>query len=497
MNERESKAGILRWGLRLALAGYLLMLAWVLPPLVHNARRLCPVRPDGVSESGAVPSFARQTGMSCNMCHTVFPQLTPYGRRFKLNGYTLARQPDITDSLVSDSTTTARRTLSLNSTINPLSVEVTAAYDHLNRSVPVAGTSKTGQNDDLSIPSAVYIWAAGRVTDRLGTFLQVDYSKTGAITANGAGNGTAGSDNLSVGPSELLRYADHTDSRNLVWGVSTTNGGAAKGDLWSSPVHGFTLLAFGGPGGPGAALKAPAVGGNGGSAIGTYAMYDDQFYVAATATHQDNATKTFATPGDATQVGWNPELRVAWEKDWGKNSLMVGGQVSHFNATLANANNIVAGPNAWVNSRLDAAADWQYQYISDDNLLSFSGAVTTERNSINPNYLAAGTYTNSVDYLNQVQGSVMYFWRRMYGGVITWVNNDGTHDSKLLTGDGSPHNQYWAFSGDYLPWVNTRFFFQYNLYTVVANNQSAYYGKVTSTKAADNNYFTTGVMYAF
>ena len=37
----------------------------------------------------AVPSFARQTGMNCVACHTSFPELTPFGREFKLNGYTL------------------------------------------------------------------------------------------------------------------------------------------------------------------------------------------------------------------------------------------------------------------------------------------------------------------------------------------------------------------------------------------------------------------------
>ena len=30
----------------------------------------------------AVPSFARQTGMACAACHTVFPELTRFGREF-------------------------------------------------------------------------------------------------------------------------------------------------------------------------------------------------------------------------------------------------------------------------------------------------------------------------------------------------------------------------------------------------------------------------------
>ena len=37
----------------------------------------------------ALPSYARQTGVACAGCHTVFPQLNAFGRQFKLNGYTM------------------------------------------------------------------------------------------------------------------------------------------------------------------------------------------------------------------------------------------------------------------------------------------------------------------------------------------------------------------------------------------------------------------------
>ena len=40
----------------------------------------------------AVPSFAKQTGLQCEACHigAFGPQLTQFGRQFKLNGYTLS-----------------------------------------------------------------------------------------------------------------------------------------------------------------------------------------------------------------------------------------------------------------------------------------------------------------------------------------------------------------------------------------------------------------------
>ncbi|WP_240158763.1 MULTISPECIES: hypothetical protein [unclassified Burkholderia] len=42
----------------------------------------------------ALPIFARQTGQSCVACHAggQFPELTPYGRLFTLNGYTLGER---------------------------------------------------------------------------------------------------------------------------------------------------------------------------------------------------------------------------------------------------------------------------------------------------------------------------------------------------------------------------------------------------------------------
>jgi hypothetical protein len=45
----------------------------------------------------AVPSYARQTGLACEACHTVFPQLTPFGRIFKASGYTISNTSKVQD----------------------------------------------------------------------------------------------------------------------------------------------------------------------------------------------------------------------------------------------------------------------------------------------------------------------------------------------------------------------------------------------------------------
>src|SRR5450830_1937848 len=45
-------------------------------------------------QAKAVPAFARQTGQNCVACHAggQFPELTPYGRLFKMTGYTIGER---------------------------------------------------------------------------------------------------------------------------------------------------------------------------------------------------------------------------------------------------------------------------------------------------------------------------------------------------------------------------------------------------------------------
>src|SRR5580704_9316437 len=44
----------------------------------------------------AIPSYARQTGFPCKSCHYTPPELSPLGRAFKLNGYTMTGKPTVT-----------------------------------------------------------------------------------------------------------------------------------------------------------------------------------------------------------------------------------------------------------------------------------------------------------------------------------------------------------------------------------------------------------------
>ncbi len=45
------------------------------------------------TDAQAVPSFSRQTGLKCAVCHSNPPELTAFGRKFKLDGYRPIVQP--------------------------------------------------------------------------------------------------------------------------------------------------------------------------------------------------------------------------------------------------------------------------------------------------------------------------------------------------------------------------------------------------------------------
>ena len=109
----------------------------------------------------AVPSFARQTGQPCAMCHVggFGPQLTDYGINFKLNAYTTTKGGDW---------------------VPPLAGMVMAGFTHTRKAQDPAdldGHSLTGTlkaNDNLTLDQ-VSLFASGRISDHVGIFSQLTY----------------------------------------------------------------------------------------------------------------------------------------------------------------------------------------------------------------------------------------------------------------------------------------------------------------------------------
>ena len=104
----------------------------------------------------AVPSYARQTGQACVACHVSFPELTPYGRWFKLSGYTIG----------------VRQTLPL---AGMALAGVTSTRN--NDDGTGTGTPVTARNN-LPAFNQASVFFAGKATDNLGAFVQYTYART-------------------------------------------------------------------------------------------------------------------------------------------------------------------------------------------------------------------------------------------------------------------------------------------------------------------------------
>jgi iron:rusticyanin reductase len=172
----------------------------------------------GALDAYAVPSFARQTGMACEACHTVYPELTHFGRVFKANGYVL-------DNLKQVQAVSSKKEqlLSLAQT-PPLSIMAQVSYTQLKSSLPDNSNATipgVAQNGTASFPQQLGIFYAGKIAPHFGAFLQVTYSnQTGHISAD---NTDLRFSNIQILPGD----------RSLIYGVSVNNNPTVS-DLWNS-----------------------------------------------------------------------------------------------------------------------------------------------------------------------------------------------------------------------------------------------------------------------
>jgi hypothetical protein len=149
-----------------------------------------------VTPAWSLPAFARATGVPCSACHThaFGPELTPFGRSFKLRGYSMKT----------------------NSTI-PISLDAIASYTHTAEDQPQPPRFSNNNNfafDDFSG------YFAGRIAEHLGAIAQVTYDGIARHTSWGI---------LDV------RYARDVPigKTNTLFGVSVNNFPTLQ-DPWNS-----------------------------------------------------------------------------------------------------------------------------------------------------------------------------------------------------------------------------------------------------------------------
>ena len=429
-----------------------------------------------MTPSEAVPSFARQTGMACAACHTVFPELTPFGREFKLNGYVLDNIKQVTGTDTAD-----RQTLAISS-IPPLSAMAQVSYTHTRSALPdgtVAGAHS--KNGEVLFPQQFSLFYAGKIADELGAFVQLTYD--GAADHFGA-------DNTDI------RYAHHltfgganANDHHLIVGLTLNNNPSVQ-DVWNTtPAWGFPYSGSSVAPGPIASSQIDGRLGQSVAGLGVYVWIDDHFY--AELTGYTAAVVGGAHPLDSSQGniahGLSPYWRFAYEQRWDRNSFSVGtyGILTKIHPGTGTA---LQGPT---DDYKDAALDMQYQFIGEDHLATVLATYIHESQSLHASVIDQFSANGSAN-LKTLKLTSEYSYRRRIGGVFGYFSTTGSADPILyapaaVTGSasGSPNSSGYIAEVNYLPWLNVKLQLQYVGYTKFNGLKTNYDG--TGRNAGDNN----------
>ena len=426
----------------------------------------------------AVPSYARQTGLACEACHTVFPQLTPFGRVFKASGYTL-----FNTRKVQDIDQQKRNTLSL-SDLAPVSAMVMASSSFAARANDAA-SSKTSTD----LPQQISLFYAGHISDNVGAFIQLTYDDQG---------GSFGIDNTDI------RFADvaTVNGHNLIYGVSLNNNPTVQ-DLWNStPAWGEPFIDSPGLQSPVAGSQIEGAMAQTVAGLSAYAFVDEAFYAEVGVYRSALQGASVTNNGSVNNKiisGVAPYWRIAYEQDWGKNSFEFGtlGEYAALQNPMTPAGMAINGSlqNAPTDRFLDAGLDTQYQYIDDDNQISVTSRWIHEKQDLNASFAAnfANNRSNNLDTFNLI-GS--YFLDRKIGGSLGYFRVASSNDAIYFgTPLGNSNSSWGTAEIDYLPWLNIKLGLKYTAFLKLNGASSNYDG--AGRNASDNNMLYGFLWIAF
>jgi hypothetical protein len=399
-------------------------------------------------EAQALPSFARQTGQPCSACHTALPELTPFGRAFKLGGYTLGG--------------------GMMDPFSHFAGMVQTGFTHTQ--APQSGLDPFKPNDNLAIQQASLFYG-GKIIDNLGAFVQATYDGIGK---------SASWDNLDV------RLAGSTTiaGKDAILGITVNNNPTVQ-DAWN------TVPAWSFPGGfitsglgPAPAASTMIEGAFSQQVLGAsaYLYYNSMLY-AEFGGYQSLSTQALSTLGvapDGTSAisGVAPYARVAFEPQWGNNSLEVG-------AFGMFANVVPQRTGTQTDSYTDLGLDAQYQYINDKNAFSVNATYIHENQGLTASK-GMSLSDNWSNHLDSFRAAASYTYDHTYSMTAGYFGISGSTDAALF--GGSPNSSGFVFDLSWLPWsngnsplwqgFNTRFGVQYTMYNEFDG---------TSAGASDNN----------
>jgi hypothetical protein len=438
----------------------------------------------------AVPSFARQTGMACEACHTVFPELTHFGRMFKANGYTLDNLKPVRD------VDSSRQELLSLSGLPPLSVMIEISETWLDSPLP-DGTGGPGhsQTSTTGFPQQLSLFYAGKVAPHVGAMVQLTYAND---------SGTLGIDNTDIRYANLLLLPQDS---SLVYGISLNNNPTVQ-DLWNStPAWGFPFTSTNAAVSPLAAAQLDGTLAQDVAGISAYIMWQEAVYAEfgvyrSAKQGVTNPITGAAGPLDGTISnvisGVAPYGRLAYERQWQRHDLEVGVYGATFKLLpgggTASAPASLSGP---VNEFRDLAEDFQYQFAGESHLFTLSGTHIHESMRLNASVLNASA-ANASDSLNTTRLTATYYYRRKIGASFQYFSTTGTTDASLYapgaapgvvtSANGRPDTGGWISEINYLPWLNTKLTLQHTHYDRFNGGTSNYDGFGRNASANDSTY---------
>jgi len=409
-------------GTRCSANVFSVLLSGLLGPLALVLAAIWP------GQAMAIPLFNRQTGQNCVACHAggQFPELTPYGRLFKMTGYTIGE-----------------RTV-------PVSVMALASY------VKAANTSKSDDpsadfaRNESAIFATASLFLGGKVTDNIGGFVQITYDNYATRGDDGKFHGHTQADNID------LRYADRfiDERRDLIVGVSVNNNPSVS-DPWNTAPAWMQYVPVPSPSAyqfiDGASPYPGYASGGNIAGITAYAFWNRTIYAEIGGYGTSKGWSSFMSSGldnaSTTKLqGINPYWRLAWNHEWGPHSLMVG--TAGMNAKIYDDPLNTSDPSTLHHFR-NWSIDSQYQYLLDPHAVTAQLVYARQRHRY-PDFLAGqpsafvdaqgNPLPNSgdEDTTNLVRAKLSYVYEARYGGSLSFFNLSGNTNTALQTSGYDP-----------------------------------------------------------
>ena len=403
------------------------------------------------TNANAVPSFARQTGMACSSCHTVFPKLTAFGRLFKLNGYTITGLQQI-ESKAGESAPG----LKVNA-IAPMSAMVQTAMTHVKKEDP------NTENNHIAYPSALSLYYAGEVSDHVGAFVQVTMDNA---------QSSFGFDMAD------MRYANSVSLAGtpVTYGIALDNM-PGMGDLWNTtPAWTYPYLAASPDHGSG-----PVINSLMGAGLAAYAMVDNHLYAYLADYQPMNNSKVMAN-GMGNFHSDSPYWRLAWQGNVGSGAYLEVG-------TYGVATKVYGTTTATSDKFTDTALDAQFELPVDGNDQFNAHAVYIHESQ----HLNASNAGAPKQHINQGRADVAYIVGDHLQYQLGYFNSSGTTAARSYDGEEMMWDTFGGNSSgyvaefDYLPWENTKFSLQYTAYNEFNGN--------TGSAASDSNTFVANAWF--